>query len=340
MKIIKKILKSVGNFFSKWKKLLLGIIACVRTVFTIIGLDSVRRKVAGDDFVLYKTIKGDFKSSSDSMPEDNILSSDSLPDSDNTFPKEIPFGFSDVVLTDTENIGKGSLALINSQYAPMSFYTGLCPVEPDDGNYILNSPEMLISGDALPHLKDMLYDYNFYTEKNNIVIYNTTEECNSLYTSVYPENVSGYSIDIAVNSSYGEIIQYDGMDAEGWISENCQNYGFVTRFPEGKEDITGSEYSPYHFRYVGIPHAMIMTEINMCLEEYTEYIKDYTFENPLKYTAGDTEYSVYYSSAGIPSTTLYVPESGDYSISGNNYDGYIVSYSSETASAPETAEEQ
>ena len=54
----------------------------------------------------------------------------------------------------------------------------------------------------------------------------------------------------------------------------------------------------YHFRYVGIPHAEIMTANKLCLEEYIDFVKDYTFEKPLTFTAfDDTEYSVYYVAA-------------------------------------------
>jgi len=344
MKTIGKLIKAVGNFFVKWKKLFLSILACSGAVLAIIGIDNLRRKVIGDKFELHKSIRGDFKNSSDEN-SDLVSKNDTSPDGTNentisgTNSKNMSEGFSDIILTDSENIGKGSLALINSKYAPESFYTGLCSIEPDEEKYILNNPQTLISENVLPHLKDMINDYNAATEKNNIVIYNTTEECGELYSQSYPENVSGYSFDIAVNSSYGEIIEYDGLDTEGWISLNCHNYGFITRFPENKEDITGNEYSPYHFRYVGIPHAMIMNENNMCLEEYTEYLKEYSFENPLVYTVDNTEYFIYYSKATIPSTTLYVPENSEYEISGNNYDGYIVSYFSGVPSVTETVEQ-
>ncbi len=341
MKNIGKILKAVRNFFVKWKKLFLSILACSGAVVLIIGADNLRRKVIGGKSELHKSIRGDFKNSSDessdSVPENNIP-----PDStneNNISGENMHDGFSDIILTDSENIGKGSLALINSKYAPESFYTGLCSIEPDEEKYILNNPQMLISENVLPHLMDMINDYNSETEKNNIVIYNTTEECGELYSESYPENISGYSFDIAINSSYGEIIEYDGLDTEGWILQNCHNYGFINRFPENKTDITDTEYSPYHFRYVGIPHAMIMTENNMCLEEYIEYLKEYSFENPLVYTVDNTEYSIYYSKATVPSTTVYIPENAEYEISGNNYDGYIVSYFSDVPYATETVEQ-
>ena len=73
---------------------------------------------------------------------------------------------------------------------------------------------------------------------------------------------------------------------------------------------------PWHFRYVGIPHAKYITENNLCLEEYIELMHSYTVENPLSYEG----YSIYF----CPENALYVPQSGNYTVSGNNVDGFIV----------------
>lgn len=57
-----------------------------------------------------------------------------------------------------------------------------------------------------------------------------------------------------------------------WLAENAHNYGFILRYPQGKTDITGTSYEPWHFRYVGIEHAQIIYEEHICLEEYLENI--------------------------------------------------------------------
>lgn len=53
-----------------------------------------------------------------------------------------------------------------------------------------------------------------------------------------------------------------------WLREHCTEYGFVHRFPAGKEDITGVMYEPFHFRYVGVEAAEYMKEHDLCLEEF------------------------------------------------------------------------
>lgn len=59
-----------------------------------------------------------------------------------------------------------------------------------------------------------------------------------------------------------------------WLSSHAEEYGFVLRYPKDKEDITGIIYEPWHYRYVGVEHAKKMNDLDMCLEEYVEYLKE------------------------------------------------------------------
>ena len=53
-----------------------------------------------------------------------------------------------------------------------------------------------------------------------------------------------------------------------WLYEHCAEYGFIVRYPNGKTDITGIIYEPWHFRYVGVEAATYIMEHNITLEEY------------------------------------------------------------------------
>ena len=53
-----------------------------------------------------------------------------------------------------------------------------------------------------------------------------------------------------------------------WLREHCAEYGFILRYPEDKAAITGVQYEPWHFRYVGVKAAEYMYEHNLCLEEF------------------------------------------------------------------------
>ena len=53
-----------------------------------------------------------------------------------------------------------------------------------------------------------------------------------------------------------------------WLNEHCQDYGFILRYPEGKSDVTGIIYEPWHYRYVGKKAAKEIMERGITLEEY------------------------------------------------------------------------
>lgn len=58
-----------------------------------------------------------------------------------------------------------------------------------------------------------------------------------------------------------------------WIAENCWRFGFILRYQEGWEDITGYSYEPWHVRYVGLEHAQAMHEANVPMETYMEDLR-------------------------------------------------------------------
>ena len=70
----------------------------------------------------------------------------------------------------------------------------------------------------------------------------------------YSEHQTGYAIDVSdyydVNDEFGK------TDSFLWMKENCYKYGFILRYPEDKEDITGYSYEPWHYRYVGKDAAL------------------------------------------------------------------------------------
>ena len=141
----------------------------------------------------------------------------------------------------------------------------------------------------------------------------------------HSEHETGYAFDFSETVNY----DYMGTGNHAWLNENCYKYGFIVRYTEEKEDITKIPDEPWHFRYVGIPHAYYMTENNLCLEEYIALIRDnYSYDGGhLTFTDhDDRSYEVYYvpSDDGSEKTTVPVPSGKEYGISGNNIDGFIV----------------
>lgn len=82
------------------------------------------------------------------------------------------------------------------------------------------------------------------------------------------EHEIGLAVDITCDT-YIPLQQGFAETEEGkWLAEHSHEYGFTLRYPAGKEYITGIEYEPWHFRYVGREAAGIMHEENICLEEF------------------------------------------------------------------------
>ena len=66
-----------------------------------------------------------------------------------------------------------------------------------------------------------------------------------------------------------------------YMSQHCQEFGFIVRYPADKEDVTGVMYEPWHFRYVGVEAAPYIMENGICLEEFVSLYRDiYSAENP------------------------------------------------------------
>lgn len=82
------------------------------------------------------------------------------------------------------------------------------------------------------------------------------------------EHEVGLALDIT-SDNYIPLLQGFADTEEGkWLEEHGHEYGFILRYPAGKEYITGIEYEPWHFRYVGREAAAVMKAENICLEEF------------------------------------------------------------------------
>ncbi len=62
--------------------------------------------------------------------------------------------------------------------------------------------------------------------------------------------------------------EFENTDLFAWLNENADKYGFILRYPEDKTQLTGVNYEPWHYRYVGIDAAKFIKQNKICLEEY------------------------------------------------------------------------
>lgn len=143
----------------------------------------------------------------------------------------------------------------------------------------------------------------------------------------HSEHQTGLAIDLGLRQEHIDFIcpEFPDTGICGQFKRQAAGHGFILRYPAGKETVTGIGCEPWHFRYVGIPHARIMAENKQTLEEYTEYIKQ--FDSPLHpycIRIGGRAIYVSYIPAGPGQTAIEVNEAAPYQISGNNVDGFVL----------------
>lgn len=108
--------------------------------------------------------------------------------------------------------------------------------------------------------------YQYQTQLyNNYVNQHGEEEANTFSAKPgFSEHQTGLTFDL--KDFNGQLVE-DPITSQ-WIKENCAKYGFILRYPEGKEDITGYIYEPWHLRYVGEEVANQIMNNNTTLEQY------------------------------------------------------------------------
>ena len=79
------------------------------------------------------------------------------------------------------------------------------------------------------------------------------------------EHETGLAFDVTARS---DTTGFETTQQFAWLSEHCWDYGFILRYPQGKEPVTGIAYEPWHYRYVGVEAAAVIRRNNWTLEEY------------------------------------------------------------------------
>lgn len=134
------------------------------------------------------------------------------------------------------------------------------------------------------------------------------------------EHHTGLAVDIGVRRDNGTIAAFRSVDSYTWLIDNAHRYGFIPRYPEEKRGITLVAYEPWHFRYVGQPHAHLITELGFCYEEYVDHLRDFSPDAPLLFQLDGTQYEIFFTGEA----SVCIPKDTPYAVSGNNVDGLIV----------------
>jgi len=274
-----------------------------------------------------------------------------------------------VLSVSTDDVHSGELILVNNDHQYMEAgkedLVSILEMNENNDRYFFTSVDYdyLIRRSVYEPMARMIEAFYNQYGIDNLVIYgsyrtnefqkqlyeadleSTGEETSTLVAKPgYSEHETGYAFDFSTTPDY----EYDGTGEYSWFNENCEDYGFIMRYPEEKSDLTYIRYEPWHYRYVGIPHATYIMDNNICLEEYIDMLRNnYTYDySHLSVTdhAG-IEYEIYYCPASTDSeiTSIPVPSSDSYYVSGNNVDGFIVTVyksSSGSVAEPETTENE
>ena len=264
-----------------------------------------------------------------------------------------------IVSVNNNDIHTGNLILINKDH-PYVFpeeqpqtilYGNKSPV------YQLSTISISLNTSLFPIFDGMLEDFSNATGCNKVLVtsgYRTYEFQKDLYesrvksqgeekASLYvalpgnSEHHAGLAIDMVIFAD-GRQYYFPEYEDAAWIIENAPEYGFFLRYTEKAQEITGCAPEPWHYRYVGAPHARLITDMDRCFEEYHDYLRTFTWaeERLLVLSDGTTEttdgfhlpdagYMIYYVPAADGDTTnIPVPPKSEYEISGDNDAGFIV----------------
>lgn len=173
-------------------------------------------------------------------------------------------------LCDREDVCTSSvLMLVNREHPLPDGYEAVL----EDYNGARMHPLMVDSYIAMRDRVQALTDVRIYVSSD----YRTREEQEEILASS-PEGIAagvgcseheaGLALDLYAPYYAGE--SFLKSSAGRSVNRVCSDYGFIIRYPRDKEDVTGIAYEPWHVRYVGAPHAKLMRDAKLTLEEYIE----------------------------------------------------------------------
>lgn len=245
-----------------------------------------------------------------------------------------------LVLTN-EDTYSGSLILVTPDIPLQTFpeMSDLQPVPDRQGRRAGFGDTVWIRKQAAAALKELLADVGCKDEITAVSGFRTQREQREIWDDSmakngeiftrkfvavpgHSEHQSGYAVDLAENAKEIDFIcpNFPRSGIFQKFRERMPYFGFIERYPSGKEKITGIGAEPWHFRYVGYPHSVIMADRGMTLEEYIELLKnDTAWGRPYIFRDGGNWVEISCISLAQKSeTVLELPEAAGYQVSGTN----------------------
>lgn len=237
------------------------------------------------------------------------------------------------VSVTADDISKGQLVLINADHevndkaVPEDLVT-LSKHPKLIKNFTTADDSIKISRDMLSAFQQMIHD----AKKDNVThfVINSSYRSKKVQAELYrtkgadialPAGASEHNLGLSmdIGSSLGLM---ENAEEGKWLAKNAAKYGFILRYPSDKTDITGIQYEAWHFRYVGLPHSLIMQKRDWVLEEYMNYLKKH---DALTTTVNGMTYTIeHHDVKATGTTTIEVPLEQSYTVSGDNDQGVIL----------------
>ena len=190
------------------------------------------------------------------------------------------------------DLTKGNLILVNKYYKVTSDFVPKKLIEIPK-SYSMYSGNR-INSDVYVYFKKLIDDASKINyQLHDISSYRPYAYQNSLYNTRVSELGKAGADSISARPGYSEhhtglatdilkvgstMNNFANTKEAKWLADNAHNYGFIVRYPEGKEYLTGYSYEPWHLRYVGENVAKYIYDNNIVFEEYYAYYCEYKNE--------------------------------------------------------------
>ena len=243
-------------------------------------------------------------------------------------------------MTPAEMVRTGPLVLVNQTH-PLEQEPDAAVLLPPDSR----RPDILLEARAGTVLSRFLSDLGCTGEivpvsgyrsraEQEAIFFGSLRENGEAFTRAYvalpgcSEHQTGLAIDLGENRPDLDFIRPQFPDAGVFrtFRRRAAEYGFILRYPEDKAAVTGIQFEPWHFRYVGWPHARLMEREGLVLEEYHRLLEGYPESGPhLRFQDRGRSFELYtVSRDNLEDLPRRLPGNTLCQWSGNNSSGAVV----------------
>ncbi|MCL1854049.1 MAG: M15 family metallopeptidase [Peptococcaceae bacterium] len=221
--------------------------------------------------------------------------------------------FLELVNRDNPVNGKGVSKKYVSSYSAVSYRANDIELQ----ETALEAVNKLFTAARNDGIKTLYVSSGFRSKAEQTRLYNEAADKSLVQPPNHSEHQTGLAVDIVATDVAQETL---AKTREGrWLAQNSWKYGLILRYGQDKIDITQIAYEPWHFRYVGQPHAWYCQQNNLCLEEYIEFLRR---EGGYRAVYNGKAYTVVYMKP--KDGKIFVPDAMNFSVSGDNAGGYVV----------------